>query len=91
MPNKTHIAYATLVVAVANDFVWSIKARRAARKLIEINNSLADENASLVEENASLEDSVAHAHYMVTYLSQVLDAHDIALSEFDLIALNNPS
>lgn len=76
MPTKLQFAQAVLAASVVHDLVWSIKARRAARKLIEENNNLKAE--------------LAHVTHMLSYLARTIDSHGIELDEFDLIALHNP-
>lgn len=82
MPPKLHIVAAALAGVVAYDLYYEYKLRRKNRTLIEKYGRLY---ANHVEALKACETMTKQ----IDYMAKVLDANDIALTEFDLIVLHN--
>lgn len=76
-PNiKLMLAGGILAGALVHDIRISMKLRKASLKL--------------VEENKNLRRGLGLTLKQMTYLCQLLDENGVTISEFDIIALNNP-
>ncbi len=76
MLNKSQIANGIFAAALIYDLYISRKNRNRFNEILEENNNL--------------EAQVNHTLYAANYMAQKLADNEIDLSDFDLIALNNP-
>ncbi|MEO7398591.1 MAG: hypothetical protein ABIW84_08510 [Ilumatobacteraceae bacterium] len=76
MLNKSLLTNGIFAVALLHDMVTY---RKIQKRLNEI-----------LEENRVLHGQVDHALYVANYMALKLADNDIDLSDFDIIALNNP-
>lgn len=89
--------FATAAVAVlAYDYTVSLRNRRRFNKLKENNQALRQTHetnriafARLLEDLESTRAELTAANRKLTYMLNKLDQHDIPVTEFDVIAMNN--
>lgn len=76
MLTKSQIAIGVLAVVAIHDTMVNVKNKKRFNEILEENTTLK----SLVNQNA----------FVARYLVEIINANEIALDEFDMIALNNP-
>ncbi len=76
MLNKSQIINCICAVTLAYDLYASLENKKRFNKLLERKNTL--------------DEQLDHAIFAANYMAQKLADNEIDLSEFDIIALNNP-
>lgn len=74
--------------AVIN-LVSAYRSKRAADEIVESNTMLHDINDVLMAECTKLNDKLKAADERELYLREMLDAHGVPVSEFDLLVINS--
>jgi hypothetical protein len=78
MFNKSHLVGALFALAVVDDIHTRIKSRKVVSTLAN----------AVTEADAVFEAHIAAQNAQIKYLCHIIDKHDLAVDEFDLIVLH---
>lgn len=90
--NTNHVklaAKAALSVVIIRDMIVAHRIKRAAQAIAESNTTLYKANELLYGECIKLNESLQAADARENYLREMLDRHEVPITEFDRIAMND--